>query len=214
MFGDKLKLEIPESFPLDAYTRFIETAEAIGAHNGEFGGARNLIGWRFRSCHEHMFAYVTSWRTLGQDVGFEEIYSRERNLFGMFSAGVSCVESACYAAYAYASNSRVLGLPFGSDEQRLASLRVLQKVIAQIPAGATLLAPLDAIGKSDDWRTWVELRNRMTHRSNLPRHIRSAIGGPAPTAEAAEFAATSSTRPFSASPEELEGMVERLGSML
>jgi hypothetical protein len=51
----------------------------------EFGLASNLIGHRFKACHEDMSKYIHSWNAYDADVLFEEIYLRENTLFGMFN---------------------------------------------------------------------------------------------------------------------------------
>jgi hypothetical protein len=45
----------------------------------------------------------------------------------------------------------------------------------------------------DEWKFWVDPRNRMTHRSSLPRIIRVNVGAPTPPVQALDFAKTSST---------------------
>jgi hypothetical protein len=44
-----------------------------------------------------------------------------------------------------------------------------------------------------EWSFWVEFRNRMTHRGNLPRIIRVNMGAPTPPAQSLDFGGTSST---------------------
>jgi len=170
----------------------------------EFAGASNLIGWRFRSSYENMMSYVESWRTYGADVDFEELYFRERALFGMFVSGVSCIESTCYAAYALASHPNLLGVPFGDAEQKRCNPARLKTAILPHPPAHALAAALTSLIDAQEWSLWVGLRNRMTHRSNLPRNIHGAVGAPAPPARALQFAATSSTPAFEADESHLE----------
>ena len=47
---------------------------------------------------------------------------------------------------------------------------------------------------ADEWSFWVKMRNRMTHRGNLPRIIRVNMGAPTPPAQSLDFGGTSSTR--------------------
>ena len=162
----------------------------------ELGGAPNLIGWRYRSCHEDMNRYIESWKRFGSYVSFEEIYLREKALFGMFTAGVSCIESACYALYALASHPKLLDLPFGEREQRNCSPSSLLKQLAKYPTTKALAVHFETLINSKEWELWVALRNRMAHRSNLPRHIRGAVGTEPPPAKMLEFAATTSTSAF------------------
>jgi hypothetical protein len=99
VFVSSLQLEMPEAFPADTYGQFVDSGRALllnpkGDAWSEFAGASNLIGWRFRATHEDLTAYLHSWDQTGSHCGFEELYARERWLFGMFSCGVSCIERA------------------------------------------------------------------------------------------------------------------------
>jgi len=172
----------------------------------EFGGASNLIGWRFRACHEDMERYIKSWETYDANVSFEEMYLRERALFGMFSAGVSCIESTCYSLHALASHPKLLALPFGENEQRSCNPARLKERLSKHHSAHALVNALEALTGSNEWALWVDLRNRMTHRSNLPRIIEAAIGSKPPPAKALHFAATSSTPAFQADVSHLEAM--------
>ena len=180
----------------------------------EFGGATNLIGWRFRACHEYMNTFVDSWNTHGERISFEEIYAQERALFGMFSTGASCIESMSYALNALASHSTILGVPFGESEQRGCNPTRLRELLNKHPDGQSLAATLATITESQEWRLWIEFRNRMTHRSNLPRIVYGAVGSDPPPAKALQFAATSSTRGLVADASHLESLFDWLAQSL
>ena len=180
----------------------------------EFGGASNLIGWRFRACHEDMTRYIKSWETYGANVSFEEMYLQERALFGMFSAGVSCIESTCYALHALASHPKLLDLPFGESEQRSCSPARVKERLSKYPSALALTDTLTVLTGSTEWALWVDLRNRMTHRSNLPRIVEFAGGSEPPPTKALYFAATSSTPAFQADVSHLEVMFTWLAQSL
>ncbi|MGB9151448.1 MAG: hypothetical protein WCB36_14515 [Burkholderiales bacterium] len=181
----------------------------------EFGGASNLIGWRFRACYEEMELYVESWNAYGEKYNFEQMYARERALFGMLTAGVSCVESTCYALHALASHPKLLALPFDENEQRRCKPSRLKEHFLKHDKGHALANKLSLLSDSTDWALWVELRNRMTHRSNLPliTYISSSIAD-LPPAKALRFAATSSTPAFEADISHLENMFAWLAQSL
>ena len=180
----------------------------------EFGGASNLIGWRFRSSYEDMNNYIESWRKFGSNTSFEEMYLRERALFGMFTAGVSCIESTCYALNALASHPNLLNMQFGENEQRNSSPVRLQERLSKHSRARALTNTLKILTASTDWSLWIELRNRMTHRSNLPRITRVAFGSEPPPEKALQFAATSSTQAFEADIEHLGIMFKWLANSL
>jgi hypothetical protein len=77
-----------------------------------------------------------------------------------------------------------------------------------------LAETLDILTASTEWKLWVKLRNRMSHRSNLPRSGYGAVGDEPPPAKALHFAATSSTPAFEADVSNLEGMFAWLASSL
>src|SRR5262249_2222910 len=98
-----------------------------------------------------------------------------------------------YAIYAFASHTSVLGLPFGPRERFSANLTGLRSAVAAVDSTHHIVPTLDTILADPNWRIWTQLRNRMTHRGNLPRVIRGSTGGSAPPGFAMEFAATSSS---------------------
>jgi len=220
VFSTAHQLEMPDSFPADAMDAFMAVARSITLTPTkseawkELGGASNLIGWRFRGCNDYMHQYLDSWKVHGANVSFEEIYLRERALFGMFTAGVSCIESTCYALNALASHPKLLGLPFGEPEQRRCNPTRLKETLSKYPQAQALVATLKVLTSSTEWALWVDLRNRMTHRSNLPRIINAAVGATPPPEKALYFAATSSTPAFEADLSHLEVMFAWLASSL
>lgn len=220
VFSTEHKLDMPDSFPAEAMVAFMAVAREIVLKPvmsdvwPELGGAANLIGWRFRASHEDMTVYVRSWETLGGNVPFEDIYLRERCLFGMFSAGVSCIETTCYALYALASHSRLLGLPFGEDEQRRCSPARLRDRLQGCTPTPALADTLDILVASKEWAVWVDLRNRMTHRTPLPRIVEAAIGTEPPPPSALHFAATTSTPAIKADISRLDALFSWLAQSL
>lgn len=192
-------LDMPSDFPAEDLARFMAAANQVLLANGtssqwaEFGGASNLIGWRYRAASECWEAYRYSWTSQGVKVDHEGIYSRDLNLFGMFSSGVSCIESTAYALAALASHPAVVALSFGLAEQRACSPRQLALWLAAYPKAQSLATCLTTMCASAEWKQWIDLRNRMTHRSNLPRMLFASVGSPTPPAKALHFAATSST---------------------
>ncbi len=193
--------DVPDDFPVEELEHFMAAARKVllqpqkGPEWQEFAGASNLIGWRFRAAGEDWEAYKRSWNELGESVPHEGIYVREKTLFGMFSAGVSCMDSTAYALAALASHPRVLALPFGVKQQRVCNLSRLNDWLTTNAPTTGLSVALQVICASNEWKLWTDLRNRMAHRSNLPRIINASVGAPLPPAKALQFAATSSTPP-------------------
>ena len=200
--NDLFCIDLPNAFPAESYEKFWLAAGSVmkpekGPAWAEFARASNLIGWRFRASREHLDDYLR-----GGDQSHEDVYRRERALFGMFTSGVSCIESTCYAIYALASHPSVLGLDFGAKQQRHASPGTLRTALephhhdASVKVLADLLDDLNVAG---EWELWRSFRNRMSHRSNLPRHISGSVGAAQPPrSQPPRFARTSSTASFRA----------------
>jgi hypothetical protein len=220
MYCSEYCLEMPDDFPIGELLQFMSTSRHVLLNPDkslawiEFAGASNLIGWRFRASSEDWIAYKKSLDTHGDSGGFEEIYFRERALFGMFSTGVSCIESTTYALAALASHPNVLSLPFGETEQRACSPKNLVKSLTPYADASLLVAVLNKLLLSREWSLWVELRNRMTHRSNLPRIINASVGAPPPVSKPLNFAPTSSTPRVEAEISEFDGLHNWLAKSL
>lgn len=219
VWSSEHQLHLPNDFPVDEMVAFMAAARSITLSPTksnawvELGGASNLIAWRFRACHEDMSRYTESCNGLGFNISFEEMYLREKALFGMFTAGVSCIESACYALHALVSHQKLLALPFGEHEQRSCNPTRLKERLAKYSEAKALAAALDVLIRSTEWNLWVTLRNRMIHRSNLPRIVRGAVGIEPPPARM-EYGATSSTTAFEADETHLEAMFVWLSESL
>ncbi len=193
-------LEMPDSFPVTELTAFMAEARRVlipGGHTSaawnEFGGASNLIGWRYRASFDAWHEHRASIEAHGGGKNHEDVYIQERSLFLMFSSGVSCIESTSYAMAAVASDPSVCGIAFTDRERRACSPSRLIGWLAPHPKAADLVAALQQLLAAPEWNLWVDLRNRMTHRSNLPRRHFASVGAPAPQVNPLNYAPTSST---------------------
>ena len=201
-FSKVLQLHMPTLFPVKAFEEFVNSARTVALPGSEarreFGGASNLIGWRFRACVEEKEEYIASWRLYGADISFDGIYLRERLLFATFVSGLSCIEATIYACYALASDPNVFGLPFDEKIRQFRSgPKQLKEKLQNINSSIVLVSVLENLVTSDQWSLWKDFRNTMTHRSNLPCIIYGAIGGSPPPANPLEFAATWSSKALS-----------------
>lgn len=199
IYSAELCIDLPDDFPVAEYAAFMAEARRVLVRNGklspawsEFGGASNLVGWRYRASFEAWQGHRGAIAANQSERNHEDVYLQERRLFLMFAAGTSCVESLVYALAAAASDSTVFGIPFAAEEQRGCNPRRVRSWLAPFPSAAALVAELGGLGAASEWKVWVDLRNRMTHRSNLPRrHFLST--GAVPPANPLNFAPTSST---------------------
>ena len=199
-FCTEFCLEMPDDFPVVELTAFMAEARRVLIPGGntsvawkELGGASNLIGWRYRASFDAWKEHRESVQTYGCGRNHEDVYRQERSLFLMFSAGVSCIESTTYALAAAASNPNVCGIAFTPKEQRACSPNRLLAWLTPHPKAADLVDALQHLLAAQEWTLWVDLRNRMTHRSNLPRRIFGSVGAPPPQVRPLNYAPTSST---------------------
>jgi len=193
-------LEMPEDFPVVELTEFMAEARRVLIPGGnaspawqEFGGASNLIGWRYKASSDAWLEHRLSVEKHGGGRDHEDVYRQELALFVMFSAGVSCIESATYALAAAASHPQVCAIAFTAKEQRACSPARLLAWLTPHARAAQLVTALRGLLAAPEWELWVDLRNRMTHRSNLPRRHFASVGSPPPHVKPLNYAPTSST---------------------
>jgi len=197
-FSDVLQLDMPDLFPLAEFESFWNSARQVLPHpteeRSEFNGASNLIGWRFRNCIEYHEDFLRSWSEFGVGASFEQQYTRERALFGMFLSGVSAIESICYACFAIGAELDGLRFPFDERSRKGVTPTGLRKHLEKARPSASLTTSLVQVLDSQEWELWNDYRNTMAHRSSVPRII-YAIGGPGtlPPAKILEYARTWST---------------------
>ena len=93
-------LEMPDDFPVVELTHFMAEARRILLAGNdpssvwkEFGGATNLIGWRFRATSDAWLEHRAAVEAHGGGRNHEDVFTQERSLFVMFSAGVASIES-------------------------------------------------------------------------------------------------------------------------
>ena len=190
-FSPPHQLDLPEPFPQESFARFYAAARAQlpypSQSRNEFNGAGNLIGWRFRACLEYRDSYMTSWNRIGPRVDFDDHYTRERDIFGMFSCGVAALEATCYACHALASVVPP-NLPFDERARRASSAARLLRLLEREMPNAVLATVLSRRLESATWNIWVSYRNTMTHRANIPAIIYGVgDGGQLPPALPLDF---------------------------
>jgi hypothetical protein len=191
-FSSPHQLELPDEFPLAEFVRFYEVARSRLVHSSEprreFNGACNLIGWRFRACVEYASEILTSWQVIGVEASFEVQFKRERSLYGMFSCGVASLETTAYACHALLSVLTPPALDFDERARKRSSSKWLRdQLVSELPH-ARLTEVLRSRLDSEEWDLWVDFRNSMTHRSDIPRTIYASAGAPLPPARLLAFA--------------------------
>ncbi len=215
-------IDMPIAFPEVQAAEFKDLARetAEGSTGGslawtEFAGASNLIAWRFRSALEswHKYQEIEAIKAKTH----EDYYQQECLFFNMFASAVSCIESSTYAIAAILSHDSMLSMPFNAKEQKNCSpynlhtwllksnnqkkVEVLEKVFKSLLA-------------SDEWNRFQEIRNRLSHRSNLPRHLFASVGCATPAADLINYGGTTSTKKIEASLSDFDALVTWLSKTL
>jgi hypothetical protein len=214
-------LEMPDDFPVVELAGFMAEARRVLIPGGEtsaawneFAGASNLIGWRYRASADAWLGHKQSMLAHGNVRNHDDVYLQELSLFLMFSAGVACIESTTYALAAAASHPAVCGIAFSPKEQRACSpARLLAWLTPQAKASDVVIT-LQGLLVAPEWSLWVDLRNRMTHRSNLPRRLFASVGGPPPQAKPLNYGPTSSTPEIDADLKDWDALHQWLASAL
>jgi hypothetical protein len=176
VFSKVHQLDLPSNFPFTEMEAFKVAADSILRPETsveawqEYAGATNLIGWRFRNCHEDMERWVGSLNTHGENGDFEEEYLRDRALFGFFTAGLSCIESTCYALLALVNHLTLLNLPPQKMDKWRLYPQDVEKYLLERPETGALKTKLKELTVSDEYERLKQVRDRVTHRSNLPRN--------------------------------------------
>jgi hypothetical protein len=197
-YFDTLCINMPQTFPTAQFTQFLDKGRQVligpnGPSPGwkEFALASNIIGWRYRAAYEALEHLRGRYTTTSGPVDHEDLYQRECALFTLFTAGVSCIEASVYGIAAQTSTA--VGFPFGVKEQRACSPTRLRDWLKPHSAASALATVIQELANSSEWSLWIEVRNRLSHRGNLPGIICAAIGGPLPATNPIVFAETTST---------------------
>lgn len=190
-------IAVPADFPIEEERELMNLARKRFSSEAdvwrEFAGGTNLLAWRFRSVYEAWNTYCHIWIVSGGRPDHEQMYVQERALFETFAAAISCVESLVYSIAAALSSPSVLSLPFGPDKQRQCSPSKLRDWLRSHASAVALCDALTELVDSREWDILLRVRNRLSHRGNLPRITFGAIGSVPPPPNAIEFDKTTST---------------------
>lgn len=192
-YCDEVALEMPDSFPCNELTRLRADARDLLTPQkppawAEFASASNLIAWRFRS-----FVESANDALAMADATHEDVFRQEQMLFLAACSAASCVEATSFATHALASDTRVLGVPFGPPEQRRSNPTTVRDMLTENAASGAVTQPWVELNDASEWKLLRDLRVRMFHRSNLPRIVTGTVGGSPPPVGPTRFASTSST---------------------
>ena len=121
-FCDAFQFEVPDSFPLSAWEKFLSSGkqETDGKPGvgGEFVLAMGCVAYRYKSCNEAVDSMIASWHESGKNLGFNGYYTMQRDLFAFFTCGLSVVESLIYGIYVVTCQRNPAVLPWSDLNAR------------------------------------------------------------------------------------------------
>lgn len=194
-------IDMPASFPCSEYSLWRSAASKlfaavpVGDPAWEHLAASNLTGRRFRQALEYwdeLKTFVTHTKNGGSH---EEQYETDKQMFGLLTAVVSCIESTIYSIAAVASLPSVAGIPFDLKAQKSGSDPTwLAQKLATNPKATQLCIELTKLAAAPEWQFFMTFRNRVSHRSNLSRvGYATSAGNALPPPDDFRFSATTNT---------------------
>ena len=173
---ENLCINMPPEFPAVQFTQLRKLQQTVLVTDGvqspqckEFGLASNALAWRYRAAHEELSFLRGHYSQKTAPVDHEDLYGREKALFNFFTSSVSCIETAIYAIAAY--TSKVLSYDFTAKKQTIRSPDVLHGWLKPHTQAEKLTLVVDELSKSTEWAFLLHVRNRLSHRGNLPAII-------------------------------------------
>jgi hypothetical protein len=174
-------LDAPPDFPADRYNEcqlMAEQRRAAHAVMPEFRGAWNAVAYRFQAMTEAGNAFANALDSHGAHPPPKERYEQESCLNTFFSSGFATFESAFYGLYALGAmiNGSPLSLATAKDKQSVSPSRVHTAFLRAF-AGDSSLTGIDAVLNDNEFKTFRETRNILTHRTAPGRVMYVGIGG-------------------------------------
>lgn len=209
------RIVMPLQFPSEVFDEYRDTGLRLmrlaqDDHWTEFSSACTNVAWRYRACWDHAESYKACYTTLGP---IEAVYQTERHYFGTYTNGLSAIESMLYSLHALLASSKLLGWPFSETERKKRLPNYALGRIENEPQVKRRFANIHQVLRElIDCRYWLvckERRNRMYHRSRIPRHL--AIGDGPPRFR---LPATSSTEKDPADLASIETLVDWLSDKI
>jgi hypothetical protein len=139
----------------------------------QYAGAWNAVAWRFMECADHSDAFIASINQHGVTPTPEPRYAQEKELFGFFGAGLSTLESLCFALWAMAHILVPAQFPIGpADLRAVGRSSARTRYLANWPT-EDIATRLDSAMASAEFIEWNEIRNILVHRAAGARHTQA-----------------------------------------
>ena len=132
---------------------------------GQYRDAWKALSYHFLSCASHDEAYTASVTQHGDGPQQPERYVQEHHLFGFFYTGLATLEALHYGLFAMGALIKPQQLPMATEKNRrdIMPKYTFETFSTSFPAEA-LSFKLGALQDDQEWTTWNDTRNILSHR--------------------------------------------------
>ena len=175
-------IEMPADFPVAAYESaywLVDSRRQTAPPEtwGQYRDAWKALSYHFLSCANHDEAYTASVSKHGDGPPHPERYVQEHHLFGFFYTGLAVLEALHYGLFAMGALIRPQEFPMVTDEDmRAIKPAKTCATFSTIFPGEALTLKLGALKDDQEWKTWNDTRNVLSHRM-IPGRAFSDQGG-------------------------------------
>lgn len=169
-------IEMPTCFPIKPYevihSRIEKNKDDFPKSWNQYAGAWNAIAYRFLSCSNYNFEFISLIKRAGNSPVPTERYKQEKCLFGFFVTGLSTIESFCYGLYAIASMINSSYFPIDKAKHlRKIKIENTSKKFKCVYPNEKISEILSKLIEDPAFQKWKEIRNILAHRLAPVRHF-------------------------------------------
>ena len=163
-------LTVPDDFPASAFERVWKKISPLSTTRNalyvEFSSAWNALTHRYLAMVDHGEGFTASVIADGTSPKPERRHYQEQCLFDFFSSGFSAFDAFFYATFAVGALVDAVAFPLTTEaEQKSVSSGHTLKCYRGRFSGSAILAALEALAGSAEYRQWRDVRNILTHRA-------------------------------------------------
>ena len=173
--------ELPPGFPTDqaerTYRYLLEQMPTVSLTRILMGEGFKGVAYRFRAALEYEAEFRLSFQAPGGVAPpVDEHYAQEKALFGFFVSGLACIE--CFSFAVHAIGAFYQSKTFRLDPKSLKNItpeRVADALTGAWPS-SQVATTVQSLISDDEFRTWKDIRNILSHRAVPARSITVAAG--------------------------------------
>jgi len=170
-------LEMPADFPSEPYeaisARLVNMKDPFPESWSQFTSGWNAVAIRFLSCIEHDRNFTLSVIRFTNAPRQPGRYIQERELFGFFVTGLSCIDSLCYSLYFIASILNKEKFTVLENKIKYIYPSTVKKKFEDSYKDEIITNELKKLIEDQNYKKWKNIRNILAHRSMPGRHFYS-----------------------------------------